>query len=452
MGLAMKGERPAEIVGLARTMRERVGAAVDAAYDDAIDMCGTGGDRSGTFNISSVRVAGRRGVRRAGGQARQPVGVEPVRQRRRLRGARRAGRPRRRPSSSGCWTRRGSAFLFAPIVPPVDAPRGAGAPRARRPHGVQPARAADEPGRRRARQLVGVPRPELTELHRALAAAARIGARVGRARRRRPRRDLDGRLHEGLGVPPRRGEHVLPAPGRLRPAAGARPSRFAGGDARDERARSRATCSAAARGAPRDIVLLNAGGGAARRRRGADDGRRDRRWRPTPSTAARAAAVLAGDGPRVGGGARREPARRARPARRHRRGDAAGRWRSAKARVPGGTRRGGRRASGARGRRVRRAAGAAGRAERDRRVQAPLAEPRRAAGRLRRGRRSPRGYEAGGAAAISVLTEPTFFDGSLDDLRAVRARGRPAAAAEGLHRRSSTSCSRPGPRAPTRCC
>jgi indole-3-glycerol phosphate synthase len=32
-----------------------------------------------------------------------------------------------------------------------------------------------------------------------------------------------------------------------------------------------------------------------------------------------------------------------------------------------------------------------------------------------------RGYEAAGAAAISVLTEPTFFDGSLDHLRQVRA-------------------------------
>lgn len=32
-----------------------------------------------------------------------------------------------------------------------------------------------------------------------------------------------------------------------------------------------------------------------------------------------------------------------------------------------------------------------------------------------------RGYEAAGAAAISVLTEPTFFDGSLDHLRRVRA-------------------------------
>ena len=30
------------------------------------------------------------------------------------------------------------------------------------------------------------------------------------------------------------------------------------------------------------------------------------------------------------------------------------------------------------------------------------------------------GYEANGAAAVSVVTEPTFFDGSLDHLRAVR--------------------------------
>ncbi len=32
------------------------------------------------------------------------------------------------------------------------------------------------------------------------------------------------------------------------------------------------------------------------------------------------------------------------------------------------------------------------------------------------------GYEAAGAAAISVLTEPAFFDGALEHLRAVRAR------------------------------
>src|SRR5205823_7573226 len=31
------------------------------------------------------------------------------------------------------------------------------------------------------------------------------------------------------------------------------------------------------------------------------------------------------------------------------------------------------------------------------------------------------GYEAGGAAAISVLTEPTFFDGAVEHLEKVRA-------------------------------
>src|SRR5687768_9867018 len=51
--LVMKGERPAEIVGFARTMREH---AVKLAHPpgDVFDTCGTGGDRSGTFNISSA--------------------------------------------------------------------------------------------------------------------------------------------------------------------------------------------------------------------------------------------------------------------------------------------------------------------------------------------------------------------------------------------------------------
>ena len=52
VGLAMKGERPAELVGLARTMRAR-GVPIDAG-SEAVDTCGTGGDRSGTFNISTA--------------------------------------------------------------------------------------------------------------------------------------------------------------------------------------------------------------------------------------------------------------------------------------------------------------------------------------------------------------------------------------------------------------
>jgi anthranilate phosphoribosyltransferase len=51
--LRMKGERPAEIVGFARTMREHA-VKLSAPVGDVFDTCGTGGDRSGTFNISSA--------------------------------------------------------------------------------------------------------------------------------------------------------------------------------------------------------------------------------------------------------------------------------------------------------------------------------------------------------------------------------------------------------------
>jgi len=51
--LAMKGERPAEIVGFARTMRAHA-VKLASPVRDVFDTCGTGGDRSGTFNISSA--------------------------------------------------------------------------------------------------------------------------------------------------------------------------------------------------------------------------------------------------------------------------------------------------------------------------------------------------------------------------------------------------------------
>src|SRR5262245_46573593 len=52
IGLAMKGERPAEIVGLARAMRAHA-VPLSCRHDGVFDTCGTGGDRAGTFNISS---------------------------------------------------------------------------------------------------------------------------------------------------------------------------------------------------------------------------------------------------------------------------------------------------------------------------------------------------------------------------------------------------------------
>ena len=53
VGLAMKGERPNEIVGLARTMRTHT-VKLQETYTGSFDTCGSGGDRSNTFIVSSV--------------------------------------------------------------------------------------------------------------------------------------------------------------------------------------------------------------------------------------------------------------------------------------------------------------------------------------------------------------------------------------------------------------
>ncbi len=161
MGLAMKGERPAEIVGLARTMRERA-VPLSKRYADVVDVCGTGGDRAGTFNISSVaaivvaacgaRVAkhGNRSVSSRCGSADvfEALGVSaaapPALVERMLEEAR-------------------LAFLFAPVFHP--SMRHA-AP-VRRALGLRTAfnllGPLTNPARPR-RQVIGVPRPELTEL------------------------------------------------------------------------------------------------------------------------------------------------------------------------------------------------------------------------------------------------------------------------------------------------
>lgn len=55
MGLRMKGETQDEIIGSARAMRSnshRVPVSIDQA--ELLDTCGTGGDKSGTFNISTT--------------------------------------------------------------------------------------------------------------------------------------------------------------------------------------------------------------------------------------------------------------------------------------------------------------------------------------------------------------------------------------------------------------
>jgi anthranilate phosphoribosyltransferase len=54
MGLRMKGETEAEILGSARAMRANAVKVPTRADGDLLDTCGTGGDKSGTFNISTT--------------------------------------------------------------------------------------------------------------------------------------------------------------------------------------------------------------------------------------------------------------------------------------------------------------------------------------------------------------------------------------------------------------
>jgi anthranilate phosphoribosyltransferase len=161
IGLSMKGERPAEIVGLARTMREHA-VKLRGSYPDAFDTCGTGGDGAGTFNVSSVVALviaacgvpvakhGNRSVSSRCGSADlfEALGVNV------------AAAPEVVERS---LDRTRIAFFFAPTFHP--AMRNAG--QARRDLGVRTAfnllgPLTNPAGARR--QLVGVPRPELTEL------------------------------------------------------------------------------------------------------------------------------------------------------------------------------------------------------------------------------------------------------------------------------------------------
>lgn len=54
MGMRLRGERPEHLVAFARTMRDHASPVFIADKKHLVDTCGTGGDRSGTFNISTT--------------------------------------------------------------------------------------------------------------------------------------------------------------------------------------------------------------------------------------------------------------------------------------------------------------------------------------------------------------------------------------------------------------
>jgi anthranilate phosphoribosyltransferase len=85
IAIKMKGETAAELTGFARALREHM-IVVDAGDDfknNLVDTCGTGGDLSGTFNISTVAAfvmagAGARVAKHGGRSATSQTGSADV--------------------------------------------------------------------------------------------------------------------------------------------------------------------------------------------------------------------------------------------------------------------------------------------------------------------------------------------------------------------------------------
>jgi anthranilate phosphoribosyltransferase len=254
IALSMKGERPAEIVGLARTMRAHA-VPVERPDRDVFDTCGTGGDRAGTFNVSSIAALavaaagvpvakhGNRSVSSKCGSADlfEALGVNVT-----------------APPDvvARSLERVGLAFFFAPTFHPSMKHAGP----TRRDLGVRTAFNLLGPltnPARASRQLVGVPRPELTEL------VARALAQLG-SRRAWVVHGADGldeisttgytkvsECRDGLVNT----FYVHPAEFGLPKAS---VDDLKGGDAAANAAIARSVLSGAA-GPARDIVLLNAG-------------------------------------------------------------------------------------------------------------------------------------------------------------------------------------------------
>ncbi len=254
IGLSMKGERPEEIVGLARTMLAHA-VPVASKWPRVVDTCGTGGDKSGTFNISScaalvvaacgMKVAkhGNRSVSSRSGSADvfETLGVDIT------------APP---PIVERCVTEAGIGFFFAPTFHPsmrnaIPTRRALGVRTAFNLLGplTTPARAT--------RQIVGVSRPELTErLARALLmlGSERVwvvhGAdgidEISTTGYTKVSEGRDGSVNTFYLHPADVGVQKTSAAALL------------GGDATDNAAIVRRILSGE-RGAPRDVVVLNAG-------------------------------------------------------------------------------------------------------------------------------------------------------------------------------------------------
>ena len=254
IALAMKGERPSEVVGFARTMRARA-TKLSKVHQPVFDTCGTGGDRSHTFNVSTVAAlvvaaagvtVAKHGNRSVSSQCGSADVFEAL-------GVNVAAAPA---VIERCLGEAGIAFFMAPTFHPSMRH----AAQTRKELGVRTAFNLLGPLTNpagAARQLVGVPRPELTEL------VARSLGMLGseRAWVVHGADGLDEISTTGYTkVSECRGGavntfYLHPSDVRLRKAS---PEELRGGGA-EINARIARDILGGAPGAPRDIVLLNAG-------------------------------------------------------------------------------------------------------------------------------------------------------------------------------------------------
>ena len=115
--LRMKGETVSEITGVAKALLSKA-EKIDCDRETAVDLCGTGGDGSGTFNISTtaafiVSGAGVTVAKHGNRSVSSPVGSADVLEALGVK----IGIP---PSlAQKCLSEAGIAFLFAPVYHPA---------------------------------------------------------------------------------------------------------------------------------------------------------------------------------------------------------------------------------------------------------------------------------------------------------------------------------------------
>ena len=281
MGMRVRGETVDEITGAVSTMRAKMTKV--AAPPEAIDVVGTGGDGSGSYNVSTcaaliVAGAGVPVAKHGNRALSSKSGAADVL------GALGVKIDLRPDEITRCIYEAGIGFMFAPAHHPATKNVAADPRRAWHPHDLQSARAAVQSGGREAAD----DRRVLAAMDRAAGAGAEsagLGSGLGGARLRRARRDHDVGPDARRGAGERRGAHLRDQSRghrhreeQARDAARRRRREQRGGA--EGRAQGQQGAVSRYRGAER-------GGGFDRRRQGEGPEGRRGAWPQSRSTAAR---------------------------------------------------------------------------------------------------------------------------------------------------------------------